>query len=157
MTFELVLTLGVILYTILLYIILYIYIYYYILSYTILFYLLFLSHLSSFLFSSLPSFSSVLFFPLLLIHSIRVGVYCWILISPRCLSPLPLLILSFLFSNPLPSLTISPLPSTHLFFSPSHSLPNILPHPPLPLPPIFILYVSVLTYPYLYYTLLPNI
>ena len=97
MTFELVLTLGVILYTILLYIILYIYIYYYILSYTILFYLLFLSHLSSFLFSSLPSFSSVLFFPLLLIHSIRVGVYCWILISPRCLCSV---LFSPLFSSP---------------------------------------------------------
>ena len=32
-----------------------------------------------FLFSSIPP---------LLIHSIRVGVYCWILISPRCLSSL---------------------------------------------------------------------
>ena len=58
--------------------------------------------------SILPSFqSSLLLLPLLililishpiLIHSIRVGVYCWILISPRCLCSV--LLCSHLFPSP---------------------------------------------------------
>ena len=100
LTFELVLTLGVILYIILLYIIyytiiyyilyiyiyIYIYIYYYILYYPLPSSVLLLlsSHLPNIplpLPSLLPLLS-LLFLPNIpLIQSIRVGVYCWILIS----------------------------------------------------------------------------
>ena len=73
-------------YYILYYYILYIYIYYYIISYLI-------------LYSSFPS--SVLFpNPHPLIHSIRVGVYCWILISPRCLCSLLIPISSLVYLSP---------------------------------------------------------
>ena len=146
--FVLVLTLGVcviILYYYYIIILYYILCYtYYILYYTLLlFYLLFHSPLT--LQSIFPLFhSSPLPNPPILsslpipshhpIQSIRVGVYCWILISPHSFSCL----LSFLSSHP-------NLPPLLPILSSSQSSPLLL-FPSLST----ILYVSGLTYTYLY-------
>ena len=73
-------------------------------------------------FYSLPSFLFLIIssssHPNPLIQSIRVGVYCWILISPRCLC-------SVLFCSPLLSLSNIPLPSVNSKYTCRHLDPLI--------------------------------
>ena len=127
---------------------------YYILYYTLpflLIYLLFLFSSSHLLISPLPIISSSNIPPI--IQSIRVGVYCWILISPRCLCSV--LFCSHLFLHPSSSSFPSPSLPSSLILSSLSSSPLPLSSYSLPIlfsSPSFKVYVSAFGYPYLYST-----